>query len=149
MSIFNKTQISKTLLYLVGGFAIATLFIPVTAGVAKASNGSDKVEVSDSNHSDSENHSNNDDEHASNDDEHSSNDDLPFDNHGEENEDEHSGSGTSGSGTSGSGAPGGGIPGGGTAGTPEPFTMLGAVSAIGFGVSFKRRLAKAKNDQKD
>ncbi|MEB3193342.1 MAG: PEP-CTERM sorting domain-containing protein [Snowella sp.] len=145
MSIFNKTQISKTLLYLIGGFAIATLFIPVTAGVAKASNGSDKVEVSDSNHSDSENHSDHDDdEHASNDDEYSSDDDLPFDNHGEENEDEHSGSGTSGS-----GAPGGGIPGGGTAGTPEPFTMLGAVSAIGFGVSFKRRLAKAKNDQKD
>lgn len=137
MSIFNKTQISKTLLYLVGGFAIATLFIPVTAGVAKASNDSDKVEVSDSNYSDSENYSNNDDEHASNYDEHSSDDDLPFDNHGEE--DEHSGSGT----------PGGGIPGGGTAGTPEPFTMLGAASAIGFGVSFKRRLAKAKNDQKD
>jgi len=32
---------------------------------------------------------------------------------------------------------------------PEPLTMLGALTAAGFGVGFKRKLAKSKKDQED
>ena len=32
---------------------------------------------------------------------------------------------------------------------PEPLTILGAMTAAGFGAGFKRKLAKSKKDQKD
>ena len=32
---------------------------------------------------------------------------------------------------------------------PEPLTILGAITATGFGVAFKRKLAKSTKDQKD
>lgn len=32
---------------------------------------------------------------------------------------------------------------------PEPLTILGAMTAAGFGASFKRKLAKSKKDQED
>lgn len=35
------------------------------------------------------------------------------------------------------------------AAVPEPLTILGAATAIGFGANFKRRLAKAKENKKD
>jgi len=35
------------------------------------------------------------------------------------------------------------------AAVPEPLTILGAMTAAGFGAGFKRKLAKSKKDQKD
>jgi hypothetical protein len=32
---------------------------------------------------------------------------------------------------------------------PEPLTILGSITAAGFGVAFKRKLAKSKKDEKD
>jgi hypothetical protein len=32
---------------------------------------------------------------------------------------------------------------------PEPLTILGSITAAGFGVAFKRKLAKSKKDQED
>ena len=36
-----------------------------------------------------------------------------------------------------------------SAAVPEPLTILGAVTAAGFGAGFKRKLAKSKKDEKD